>query len=67
MENITLVSDLAWISRGVAKKEPVKLQLEKTQLAELIQGDGESEGDASEEDDEEMDEDKTKEATVSSY
>uniref|UniRef100_A0A914YHD1 Uncharacterized protein n=1 Tax=Panagrolaimus superbus TaxID=310955 RepID=A0A914YHD1_9BILA len=63
MENITLVSDLAWISRGVAKKEPVKLQLEKTQLAELIQGDGESEGDTSEEDDQEMDmEDKPKEA-----
>ena len=38
MENITLVSDLAWISRGVAKKEPVKVQLEKTQLTDLLKG-----------------------------
>uniref|UniRef100_A0AC35GMU1 Periodic tryptophan protein 1 n=1 Tax=Panagrolaimus sp. PS1159 TaxID=55785 RepID=A0AC35GMU1_9BILA len=62
MENITLVSDLAWISRGVAKKEPVNIQLEKTQLADLIQGDGEPEGDTSEDDDEKMDEVVTKQA-----
>ena len=38
MEDITLVSDLAWIPRGIAKKDPVKIQLEKTQLADLIRG-----------------------------
>uniref|UniRef100_A0AC34Q3R9 Uncharacterized protein n=1 Tax=Panagrolaimus sp. JU765 TaxID=591449 RepID=A0AC34Q3R9_9BILA len=39
MEDITVVSDLAWIPRGVAKLEPIKLQMDKAQLSELLQGD----------------------------
>uniref|UniRef100_A0A7E4ZZY3 WD_REPEATS_REGION domain-containing protein n=1 Tax=Panagrellus redivivus TaxID=6233 RepID=A0A7E4ZZY3_PANRE len=56
MENITLVSALAWVKRGVAKSEPEKLLLEKSQLADLIHGDGKAEGDEDEGSDAEMEE-----------
>jgi len=65
MENISLVSDLTWIPRGVARLEPIKLQLEKAQLADLIQG-GADEGNTDEEQ-EEMEDEKPGDDNMDDY
>lgn len=38
MEGLTMISDIAWIQRGVAKKTPDKVKLDEEQLKQLIVG-----------------------------
>ncbi|CAI4222090.1 unnamed protein product [Auanema sp. JU1783] len=39
MDHVVMISDIAWIPRGVAKEIPDKIKLTNAELKELIQGD----------------------------
>ncbi|KHJ98570.1 WD domain, G-beta repeat protein [Oesophagostomum dentatum] len=38
MDSVVMISDIAWIARGVAKKTPDKVKLDEEQLKQLISG-----------------------------